>query len=521
MPLTPDTPQIIELHPPTDDDGWYASQVRDWVAVCPELGDAAVRLYGILRALVIEKYGPVRKLTLTELCHLLPRKAVPQGVRPEPSSLSRIRSLLDQLTRVGLVTTPEGRRLTTSSRAQASGQKLRMQINLMPRRTYDGPRNALAFLDEIRPAAEKAAHAARIREQERARTRRTAPDIGRPDTDQSQAGRIPDPPDAGQDCDPLGRNPDPRGQNPAPDPRADLRDPDLPPSLPAQSSRSATESSVRPSPHAVEERDATEQRTDRKPDRMGQDARPQTEARTTLSPAVDGSGQGQAPGIRPEMTPGLDVLYRLGAEIPALALAGRPLTDQARRLDDLIAHTPWTADTLLVALTAPFEDRVRTSAGAVVSARISALPSAPRPTAPGETPRSVAEEVARRVLLECTDCGRPPMPGAELCAECSGWPLCPSCGRYRTEHGTPCPRCTVVGRPAETAAECVGHDATGCGTPLLEVGPLGPLCGRCEDQLRRRRRDRDEKWDRAVKDAAHAVAEAEAVAGEQDRPGTA
>ncbi|MDX2290929.1 MULTISPECIES: hypothetical protein [Streptomyces] len=46
--------------------------MRDWVAVCPQLGDPAVRLYLILRSLVIDKHGPVRKLTLAELCHLLP-----------------------------------------------------------------------------------------------------------------------------------------------------------------------------------------------------------------------------------------------------------------------------------------------------------------------------------------------------------------------------------------------------------------------------------------------------------------
>ncbi|MFH9959669.1 hypothetical protein ACH4OX_36450, partial [Streptomyces roseolus] len=70
----------------------------------------------------------MRKLALAELCHLLPRKAVPAGERGEPSSVSRIRGLLDQFTRVGLVTTPEGRRLTTSSRALAAGQGLRMRI---------------------------------------------------------------------------------------------------------------------------------------------------------------------------------------------------------------------------------------------------------------------------------------------------------------------------------------------------------------------------------------------------------
>ncbi|MFE1522328.1 hypothetical protein ACFW9I_37265 [[Kitasatospora] papulosa] len=117
-----------------------------------------------MRALVIDKRGPVRKLTLWELCHLLPAKPVAPGERPSPSSVSRIRGLLRQLTLIGLVTTPEGHRLTTSSRALAAGRGLRIRINLMPVKGYQGPRNVFDALDDVRGAAEQSARRARARE---------------------------------------------------------------------------------------------------------------------------------------------------------------------------------------------------------------------------------------------------------------------------------------------------------------------------------------------------------------------
>ncbi|MFD4371099.1 hypothetical protein [Streptomyces sp. NPDC058486] len=205
------------------------------------------------------------------------------------------------------------------------------------------------------------------------------------------------------------------------------------------------------------------------------------------------------------MTPGLDVLCRLGTQVPALALAGRPLTDQARHLDELLAHTSWTPETLLAALAAPFEGSVRVSAGAVVAARIRALP-ATQAVAPAREPRrTVAEEQARRILPECTECGRPPVPGTDLCAACAGRPMCPSCHRTGPADGSPCRSCTRTDQPADLAAQCVGHDGT-CGKPLLEIGPLGPLCGPCEFLARRARTERDARWTEAVRAAGAAVA---------------
>ncbi|MFH9959652.1 hypothetical protein ACH4OX_36340, partial [Streptomyces roseolus] len=200
-----------------------------------------------------------------------------------------------------------------------------------------------------------------------------------------------------------------------------------------------------------------------------------------------------------------DVLYRLGAQVPALALAGRPLVDQARRLDLLLADTSWTAEALLAALAAPFEGPVRTSAGAVVSARITALPAAPAlAPAAGETRRSVAQEKARRVMAECTECGRPPEVGLDLCAACAGWPLCPSCGLYRTADGGPCRHCAVA-PDVQPVGVCAGHDGAGCGAAVLETGPNGPLCGRCEVKALRARAAREAQWVAAVEGAVAAA----------------
>lgn len=77
--------------------------------------------------------------------------------------------------------------------------------------------------------------------------------------------------------------------------------------------------------------------------------------------------------------------------MPRLALSGRVLMDQGQRLNEKIA-SGWERQLLLDILSAPFTDEIRTSPGAVVSHRISALPTTayraarwlPEPTA-GDT----------------------------------------------------------------------------------------------------------------------------------------
>ncbi|MFB7359575.1 hypothetical protein ACFCZ0_36375, partial [Streptomyces gardneri] len=137
-----DTP--VELYGP-DDGGWYTTRFHDWIGLCDDLRDPDVRGYTILRGLVVEKYkNPVRKLTLEILCEL-----IPSGKEGKPSSLTRVRGILDNLSKVGLVSTPEGQPLKTSSRAAAARRPIRIRINDMPKAGYAGWRNAeakLAFL---------------------------------------------------------------------------------------------------------------------------------------------------------------------------------------------------------------------------------------------------------------------------------------------------------------------------------------------------------------------------------------
>lgn len=234
-----DDAQQVELHGP-DNEGWYTSQTADWIPLCPDLSDSAVRLYWIMRALIVEKRGPVRKLTLPELCYLLPAGA---AGKTRPSSLSRIRALLDQLGKVGLVTTPEGGRLKTSSRARtAATQALRIRVNERPRGSYKGPRNAFAALDTIRPEAQRAAEdaaerEARLRAEKRAKEREERAKSAGQDPLEG-VGQNSGPPPVGQNSDPQGQDSGPRGQNPGPETGVDQRRRDLPYSPPVHTSLS-------------------------------------------------------------------------------------------------------------------------------------------------------------------------------------------------------------------------------------------------------------------------------------------
>lgn len=128
--------QVVELYGP-ETDGWYDTRVMDWIALCEHLKDADVRVYLVLRSLVVEKFkNHVRVLTLQLLCELVPS---PSG---GPSSLTRIRGCLDGLTKVGLVTTPEGLPIKTSSRASAMNKPLRIRINDRAPEGYPGWRNS-------------------------------------------------------------------------------------------------------------------------------------------------------------------------------------------------------------------------------------------------------------------------------------------------------------------------------------------------------------------------------------------
>lgn len=147
QPTDPNEQQIQFIAP--EDGGWHHTVMRDWIAVCPDIGPTAYRLYAITRSLVIEKRGSVRKLTLNELCKLLP------GPNGKPSSLGRIRDAIRELSAIGLYSTPNGKAITTSSSKNAAERPLLIRINDFPANpaSYKGPKNAFEVLESIRGEA--------------------------------------------------------------------------------------------------------------------------------------------------------------------------------------------------------------------------------------------------------------------------------------------------------------------------------------------------------------------------------
>lgn len=86
----------------------------------------------------------------------------------------------------------------------------------------------------------------------------------------------------------------------------------------------------------------------------------------------------------------------------------------------------------------------------------------------------------------------------DLCGECAGWPLCDDCHLYRVAVPGVCESCQHQPRHAPVPeGVCAGYDGTGCGTPVMDVGPYGFLCGRCEVRAHRKRTRADADWDAA------------------------
>ncbi|WP_399554273.1 hypothetical protein OG333_38695 (plasmid) [Streptomyces anulatus] len=574
-PSSAEDGQHVELHPPVDDDGWHASQVRDWIAVSPELSDSAIRLYMIMRALVIEKRGPVRKLTLWELCHLLPKKPVGPRERPEPSSVSRIRNLLRELTKIGLVTTPEGHRLTTSSRALAAGRGLRIRINLMPVKSYQGPRNVFDVLDEIRDAAESSARRARARELELAAAKRA-------EKAARSAGQISNPGGAGQISDPLGQISNPSGQKSDPHSGADLEDRVLPLSPPAQSSRSdVPPAPVRPSVQVEDPRDA---RTDGRGGGIEEDQEdgpvpagdgtadhgtaedPASAAGPKAKTAARAGGAPAGGPVRVDSSPGVDLLGAIGAAHPKLALTGPTLRDQGLMVTGLL-EAGWPVPVLWEVIARPLPEPLRTTVGGVISGRLKVAASMPVPgsaagaalvphqapgpdrAAPGEgrrwddapTPTAMPyaelerqqDQLRRGIDLnpgcEADDglCPTLAVVGETRCALHLGWPLCPGLDGYactvRTRTGDQCATCQEEARYARLDA-ALPVTATDDGTCSGHGGPCGraampgdPYCARCRVASQRDRDRVVREWE-AVRDAAVAAATAEEAPQEAPAP---
>ncbi|MFF1298174.1 MULTISPECIES: hypothetical protein [unclassified Streptomyces] len=194
----------VELYGP-EDGGWYTTRVYDWIPLCTCLRDADVRGYLVLRSLVIEKYkNPVRKLTLLDLCELIPSPTPGQ-----PSSLTRVRGILDALSNVRLISTPEGGPVKTSSRASAAGKSIRIRVNDLPPEGYGGWRNTEDKLSQLEKA--RSERAGRISD----------PVTSEEPSEDGQAG-------VGRKSDPAGRKSDPRGRQSDPDPGGDLPEPEVP-----------------------------------------------------------------------------------------------------------------------------------------------------------------------------------------------------------------------------------------------------------------------------------------------------
>ncbi|MGW6617827.1 hypothetical protein ACWGA0_30790 [Streptomyces erythrochromogenes] len=522
-----DDSQEVELYGP-EDGGLYSSNLKDWIPLCPELSDSAVRLYWIMRALVIEKHGPVRKLSLMELCHLLPKKPVKRGEKVQPSSAGRIRILLRALTGVGLVTTPDGRRLTTSSRVKASGDALRIRINDMPPRGYAGPRNAFAVLDAVKAPAAKAAQEVSAHQavQEAAR---------RAERKAQAAGQKSDPPSgAGQISDPSGQISDPSGQISDPHPGADLQDHEPPFSPSAQSSRSAT--SVRPSVSVGSGvRASTDGGTDGGGGVIEGQKQPQPGVRGAAADAAPlndncaaaaEAGSAECAPVAP--TPGVLLLAEIGAWSPEYLVTGQTLADQGLVVTGML-EAGWKPSVIKQVITGrPLPVPMRRTVGAIISARLreAAAGPVPSPTASWGVPaqggsaynpvdhsstavagRTVDEAFEHRTRYECAECGRPPAAGIDLCAACAGWPACTTgCGR-RVQHEGVCPVCTAAaaaGIDAAQAAEdgtCPGHDGP-CGRPVVTFG----WCLTCRMKAETARQQDVQEWE-AARDAAVATLE--------------
>lgn len=124
--MSADANETVEFAGPTSD-GWYRTQIPDWIALNPDLKDGAYRLYCILRALILEKQkNKIRVLSHEQIAFL----AV--GKNGKPCSVSAVKALLANLQEVGLVTNPDGSRIVTSSGPGTIQSRRRYQFSDWP-----------------------------------------------------------------------------------------------------------------------------------------------------------------------------------------------------------------------------------------------------------------------------------------------------------------------------------------------------------------------------------------------------
>lgn len=129
-----------------DNGGWHYTIMRDWIAVCPDIGPTATRLYWIIRSIMHEKGERARRLSYDQLCYLLP------GVNGKPTGETRVKDALRELEGVGLLSNPDGdvvRRWITDPKTgkQRKDNFRRWKIHDYPTPDYAGWRSAIAKLD--------------------------------------------------------------------------------------------------------------------------------------------------------------------------------------------------------------------------------------------------------------------------------------------------------------------------------------------------------------------------------------
>lgn len=131
-----------------DNGGWHYTIMRDWIAVCPDVGAVAARVYWIVRSVMHEKGDRTRRLSLDELCWLLP------GINDKPTSIDRMKDALRELEGIGLLSNPDGdvqRRWITDPKTgrQTRENSRRWQIHDYPpdAASYNGWKSAIAKLD--------------------------------------------------------------------------------------------------------------------------------------------------------------------------------------------------------------------------------------------------------------------------------------------------------------------------------------------------------------------------------------
>lgn len=138
--------ETYEFVGPTDD-GWYRTQIPDWIALHPQLKDGAYRLFTIVRSLILEKRAKVRLLALDQLAFLM------VGKNGKPVGSSTIKDLLANLHDIGLMENPDGTRLVTSTGHKGIQSRRRYKLNDWPadKSSYLGWRNTWDKLDAYTP----------------------------------------------------------------------------------------------------------------------------------------------------------------------------------------------------------------------------------------------------------------------------------------------------------------------------------------------------------------------------------